>query len=71
MQEVRQPGWFDQVLERLPEGVSFALVIVGCLLLAQVIWAYFPAEPNTGVSAQVENTTVASRLEAGGKPLQR
>jgi hypothetical protein len=76
MQEIRQAGWFDQLLERLPEQVSFALLIIGCLLLAQVVWTYFPAEPmvrqdRDAVQVEVRDvSTIAANTDTAGKPLQ-
>lgn len=76
MQEIRQAGWFDQLLERLPEQVSFALLIIGCLLLAKVVWIYFPEEPvarqdRGAVQVDVRDvSTIAANTETAGKPLQ-
>lgn len=79
MQDIRQASWFDQLLERLPEQVSFALLIIGCLLLAQVVWTHFPDEPErkqdskTASIEMQDNNALASSTDSNGvgKPTQR
>lgn len=68
MPDIRRRSWFDQLLESLPEQVSFALITIGSLLLAHMIWTSFPADPDVErhqpkLNPQTEisdNTTVAS-----------
>lgn len=60
MQNMPQPRWFDQLLEHLPEQVSFTLIIISGLLLAYIIWTYFPAEPRARTEIGNETNIVTN-----------
>ena len=45
MQGTQHARWFDRLLGRAPDYVSFGLVIVFGFLLARLAWLFFPADP--------------------------
>lgn len=46
MQKLKQQQLLDRMLEKLPDHVTFLLVILSGFLLARLTWTLFPADPS-------------------------
>ena len=46
MQKLKQQQLLDRMLEKLPDHVTFLLVILSGFLLARLTWSLFPADPS-------------------------
>ena len=61
MQKLKQQQLLDRMLERLPDHVTFLLVILSGFLLARLTWTLFPADPSMINAAN--QTEVAPAVE--------
>lgn len=51
MQKLKQQQLLDRMLEKLPDHVTFLLVILSGFLLARLTWTLFPADPALTLAA--------------------
>ena len=61
MQKLKQQQLLDRMLEKLPDHVTFLLVILSGFLLARLTWTLFPADPSLINAAN--QTEVAPTVE--------
>lgn len=61
MQKLKQQQLLDRMLEKLPDHVTFLLVILSGFLLARLTWTLFPADPSLINAAN--QTEVAPAVE--------
>ena len=68
MQHIRQQHGLDYWIEKLPDYVSFALIILSGFLLARVVWLFFPASPQLpalDTQPTTSNTEMVSAQQRG------
>lgn len=61
MQKLKQQQLLDRMLEKLPDHVTFLLVILSGFLLARLTWTLFPADPSLNLAAN--QTEIAPAVE--------
>lgn len=61
MQKLKQQQLLDRMLEKLPDHVTFLLVILSGFLLARLTWTLFPADPSLTLAAN--QTEIAPAVE--------
>ncbi|TXH68941.1 MAG: type II secretion system protein GspC [Thiothrix sp.] len=61
MQKLKQQQLLDRMLEKLPDHVTFLLVILSGFLLARLTWTLFPADPAALTAAN--QTEIAPAVE--------
>ncbi|WP_298609884.1 type II secretion system protein N [uncultured Thiothrix sp.] len=61
MQKLKQQQLLDRMLEKLPDHVTFLLVILSGFLLARLTWTLFPADPAAITAAN--QTEIAPAVE--------
>ncbi|MFZ1344908.1 type II secretion system protein N [Thiothrix eikelboomii] len=61
MQKLKQQQLLDRMLEKLPDHVTFLLVILSGFLLARLTWTLFPADPALNLAAN--QTEIAPTVE--------
>lgn len=61
MQKLKQQQLLDRMLEKLPDHVTFLLVILSGFLLARLTWTLFPADP--ALTSAVNQNEIAPVVE--------
>ena len=65
MQKLKQQQLLDRMLEKLPDHVTFLLVILSGFLLARLTWTLFPADPVlTNAAHQAETVPAVEVIPA-------